>query len=378
MQNEFDRHKSSDAVKWFLTLIAFIIVGVMLAGIILGWFIQKPKTEDDVNEDEVIITDTDKSDVESEEIYAMPKAMSFTSTSLYNAMETNNAPVSVTIEAQVWPINAPNREVDYSVSWAVAPTYGNNPVTDYVTVTQADDGDLVATVSCYKAFGSDTILLKVTTRDGGFSDTCIISFVGTADSIVITGGDMVTTTTTERGEYYALGTGKTYNFDVVLDNAFHVVGSHNLTTTLDAEGVVYFGTMFSDGSSGFSYFETAEQKELSQVMDKFIKVSLDGTKISVTTDSKYIENYYSHSGPDEYYMGVYYYDQFVYLDKGGLTGGSSGVDYQTIAEENQQLLKTCYFTITVSDSVSGLSTTIKVWIEPSVSSVSLSDTTLEF
>lgn len=34
-------HKKSDTVKWVLTLVAFLIVGVMLAGIICGWFEKK-------------------------------------------------------------------------------------------------------------------------------------------------------------------------------------------------------------------------------------------------------------------------------------------------------------------------------------------------
>ena len=41
MENELRNHKKSDSFKWFLTLMAFIIVGVTLAGIILGWFAPK-------------------------------------------------------------------------------------------------------------------------------------------------------------------------------------------------------------------------------------------------------------------------------------------------------------------------------------------------
>ncbi len=35
---ELYEHKKSDTVKWVLTLIAFIIVGVLIAGLIAGWF----------------------------------------------------------------------------------------------------------------------------------------------------------------------------------------------------------------------------------------------------------------------------------------------------------------------------------------------------
>ena len=36
--NELYEHKKSDTVKWVLTLIAFIVVGVLIAGLIAGWF----------------------------------------------------------------------------------------------------------------------------------------------------------------------------------------------------------------------------------------------------------------------------------------------------------------------------------------------------
>ena len=41
MNNELQQHKKSDTVKWILTFIAFILVGIMIIGIILGWFERK-------------------------------------------------------------------------------------------------------------------------------------------------------------------------------------------------------------------------------------------------------------------------------------------------------------------------------------------------
>lgn len=41
MNNELQQHKTADTVKWILTLVAFILVGVMIIGIILGW-LEKP------------------------------------------------------------------------------------------------------------------------------------------------------------------------------------------------------------------------------------------------------------------------------------------------------------------------------------------------
>lgn len=191
-------------------------------------------------------------------------------------------------------------------------------------------------------------------------------------------GELALSNTAERGYFYLLGTGKTYNFDVIMNNVFNEVGNYNLTATVDGVGSVYFGTTFSDASSGFTYFQSAELKEISEFKDEFITVSIDGTTLSITTDSTYIENYYSYFESDEYGMGTYSYDRFVCLDEYGLIGGSNGFDYEGTAQENQTLLKSCYFTITVTDSVSGLSETINVWAEPSVSGVNLSEESLGF
>ena len=100
---ELYEHKRSDTVKWVLTLIAFIVVGVMLAGIICGWFEKK----------------------ETEEERAGTPAYSFivgnsegnrmTLTSVRNSAVTGE---SVTITATVEPDNeAENTGVDWTAAW---------------------------------------------------------------------------------------------------------------------------------------------------------------------------------------------------------------------------------------------------------------------
>ena len=37
MNNELNRHKTSDKVKWWLTLIAFLLMGVTMVGMLLGY-----------------------------------------------------------------------------------------------------------------------------------------------------------------------------------------------------------------------------------------------------------------------------------------------------------------------------------------------------
>lgn len=64
------------------------------------------------------------------------------------------------------------------MQWSENAALKNNAVTDYVTVTPISDGNRTAKVTCKRAFGSDTILIIVTTRDGGFTAQCSATFKG--------------------------------------------------------------------------------------------------------------------------------------------------------------------------------------------------------
>ena len=50
--------------------------------------------------------------------------------------------------------------------------------------------------------------------------------------------------------------------------------------------------------------------------------------------------------------------------------------YDANSKANIAALPSCYFTITVKDTVSGLSETVKVWLVTSVKSVSLNKSTV--
>ena len=139
MSNELYQHKRSDTIKWVLTLLAFILVGVMLAGIILGWFEKKEESpaEEEQTEQAAVI-DGEGNAMDADTVYAMPTAMSFSAASLAQARAQFNEPsgttitsdesVDVRIEAYVRPDDAANKKVDFSVSWGTAPTHGSEPV----------------------------------------------------------------------------------------------------------------------------------------------------------------------------------------------------------------------------------------------------------
>ena len=155
MSNELYEHKRSDTVKWVLTLISFILVGVMLAGIICGWFEKK----------------------ETEEEQAGVPAYSFivgngegnrmSLTSVRNSAVTGE---SVTITATVEPDNeAENTGVDWTAAWKNAESVwaSGKSVSDYVTLTPGGEDYAASksvTLENLQPFG-EQIIVKATARD---------------------------------------------------------------------------------------------------------------------------------------------------------------------------------------------------------------------
>lgn len=314
-----------------------------------------------------------------DDVYAMPHTMSFTEKTLLAAMAEGQT-VDVKIKAIISPYNAANQLVDYAIAWGVAPTHGSEPVTDYVTVTPDTDGSLTATVSCKQPFGTDKIIITVTTRDGGFTAQCTVSFIGAASEMSVTSSTITPIKDDKRGTYYQLGTNRTYTFDVNLDNAFHEVGSKNLSVSVSGVGSLYFGTTYASADTGISRFQNMELRELSAMADRFItSAEISGTTLTVTTGSKLVENYYSYYESDEYFTGSYTYDRYVYEDEYGLTVGDKITDdYEGKAKANTAALPSCYFTVTVTDTVSGLSETLRIWLVSSVSGVRFQDADISF
>lgn len=388
--NELYEHKRSDTVKWVLTLFAFILVGVMLAGIILGWFDKKeePPAEEEQTE-QVAVMDGEGNAMDEDTIYPMPEKMSFSAAAFAQPLAQFGEPsgttvtspqsVDVRIEAYVYPESAANKAVDFSVAWGNAPTHGSESITDYLTVTPDSDGSTTATVSCKKSFGDDTIIITVTTREGGYTATCTVSFTGIASGIEITSSTATKKSTSARGEYYELGTSKTYTFNIGLTNAFNDAAGNLSVTEIGGEGNMYFGNgSYNDG--GYINFTDMVQKSIGEFADDFItSATISGNTLTVKTGSKILENYYSSYGPDEYFITDIYYDRYVVeMNDDWSIKDSSDTFRNQNAKSNAQNIGSCYFYVTVKDSISGLTETVRLWLVSSVSGVSLSQTELEF
>ena len=348
--------------KKIIVIAAVILAVFSIIAIIAGVVISNKKDRKDT----LYITEN----FDETEIYEMPKSMAFTAKSLAEANEKGQA-VNVKIKATVIPDDASNKAVDFSVEWGYATLHKDEAVTDFVTVTQEYDGSVNATVSCKKAFDTDKIIVKVTTREGGFTAMCTVTFLGVATSMNISSAEVTPVSSAERGIYYQLGTKKTYTFNIALDNDFGNVGSKNLTATVGAVGNLYFGDEYVNSDSGLGTFSNMKSKPLSTYADRFItSATISENVLTVTVGSDLLESFYSYKDSDEY-GGTTYYDRFVFEDEYGFTSGDG---YESNAKANTEAMKSCYFTVTVTDSVSELSETIRIWLVTPVNGVKLDKT----
>ncbi len=378
--NELYEHKRSDTVKWVLTLFAFILVGVMLAGVILGWFDKKeePPAEEEQTEQAAVI-DGDGNAMDEDIVYPMPAKMSFNAQTFAQFGEpnavTSEQSVDVRIQAYVYPDDAVNKEVDFSVAWGEGAQRSAEPVTDYVTVTPESDGSRIVTVSCKKAFGDDTIVITVTTRDGGFTANCTVTFEGTPNSLKFVYDDREYSSTEEItvqanaeysvklqlvGEFGEAGE-KFGDFEVVsvtMQGKFNAKrrGINNGATlyedtiVIDLEDPYYYAYDITSGGNGSKVTFTVSQ---------FMECSIEGDTLKINALRSETSFSYPSMPPRTGTRVTYespYYDP---------RGGGEPSD--------------CRMCVLVKDKVSGVKGLIYIDIEgTAVSGVSLSETELEF
>lgn len=380
--NELYAHKRSDTVKW---VISFFLILVLLVGMVGTWVVllredETPPAEEEQTE-QAAVTDGEGNAMDADMVYPMPAKMSFNAQTFAqfgepgSAAVTSEKSVEVRIEAYVIPENANNREVDFSVAWGEGAQRSAEPVTDYVTVTPESDGSRIATVSCKKAFGDDTIVITVTTRDGGFTATCTVTFEGTPNSLKFVYDDREYSSTEEItvqanaeysvklqlvGEFGEAGE-KFGDFEVVsvtMQGKFNAKrrGINNGATlyedtiVIDLEDPYYYSYDITSGGNESKVTFTASQ---------FMECSIEGDTLTINALRSETSFSYPSMPPRTGTRVTYespYYDP---------RGGGEPSD--------------CRMCVLVKDKVSGVEGLIYIDIEgTAVSGVSLSETELEF
>ncbi len=309
----------------------------------------------------------------------LPKKLAIQCETLLRAAE-NGESVDVPIYATVKPDTALNKEVDFSVSWGEGAERAAENVEEYLTVVQESNGSNEATIRCFKAFGTDSIIITVTTRDGGFQDTCTVTYVGAAHGMEIV-NNLITQTTDARGSYYALHAGATYNFDVNLTSVLGEVtqaGSFRVSQ-IGGVGELYFGTgeitIYGDLSGSGN---KVEKKALNDIAGRFFTASVSGNVLTVTVSEKLLESYFATSQQHDY---NYFTVTDMLISKAAVEAAMGGRtvsegmwlrEYQQQVAYNAEAISTAYFFIKVTDTVSGVSQQIKVYPKSGVTAVELS------
>lgn len=125
------------------------------------------------------VTDENGNDLSGGKYYAMPAKMAFTAATYADESgnEVNSA-VTANIIATITPNNAANKKVDWSAAfknpeaeWASGKT-----LSEYITVTPAADGSLMASVTCYQAFGEQVILTVTSRENAEATASCTIDY----------------------------------------------------------------------------------------------------------------------------------------------------------------------------------------------------------
>ena len=272
--------------------------------------------------------------------------------------------LSTQVTATVLPADAPDKTVDWSVEWASDATRAGSDVSEYVTVVPSSDGSNVATVYCHKAFTGDYIYIKVTTRTGGYTATARCQYVGHPSSLSIDKSGYSTVTDSDwNANIVEVDCGNTYYFDLNLDNALGVVGSNfgdykitmttyggitthqtnynssgTVTGTLDGEVELTVADTWESDGSVYSYYAKTGGLHIA------ISCSIENGQLVV--EAKDAATAYSWQT--------------------GSRAGSAECEFSGYIDGMEP-----YTAVIVTDTVSGLSTTINIRTITTVSSVSV-------
>lgn len=316
--------------KFFSIGVLLVLVVSMLCMTLVGC-----SSQDTTTKTEMPITTNDNVTNDFSGEIVSTKFVKLAMLSAAAASETGS--VSKTLSATVLPATATNKAVDWTVEWA--DNSNTATVTDYITVTPDSDGSTNATVTCHQAF-TGNIVITVTTRQNGYSATCVVSFLGAPTDMSLSGE-----INPYGGNTYDMGIGMSYVFDINLSNPFGSVGSqfNNFSCTTAGVGSVTLGYMEHYNSSGNDvWYDTSDHiATLDSIKDNFITASYTNGKLTINT-IKSIESYYA---------------SVTRLDSGRTRGYN---------DKFRSFVDDCYFKVIVTENTSGLSKEFNIRFDTSV------------
>ncbi len=180
MNNELQDHKKSDTVKWILTLVAFILVGIMIIGIICGWFDGAKKESDKQQTEQTQTGGLLVGESKGNGIALMSAVIPTSEYASYGISAQSES--AVTLTATVQPDNtAENTGVDWAMKWKNASSSWatGKSVTDYVTLTPNGEGFMeskTVTLNNLQPFGEQIIVTATAQDNPQVTATCTLDY----------------------------------------------------------------------------------------------------------------------------------------------------------------------------------------------------------
>ena len=274
------------------------------------------------------------------------------------------------IVAIVYPEDAENKLVDWSVVWGTGASRINEDVKKYVTVTPSFDGSTIANVTCHKAFLGDEIYVTVTTRQGGYTTSACCQYQGAPETLTI---DMAGVSAINDSDWnakiYELAKGSTYSFDLVLNNTMGTVGPTfgNYKISIVAYGGINTTKTIFDKSGNVT--STTNEEISLKVIDTWdtngsVYTKLEPTITGANSNTNQISCSIENGKLKVRVLGT----PSGFSAETGNQNGSAKQEFSSYIEG-----KIPYCAVTVTDTVSGLSQTINLRPYATAEGVSLNN-----
>lgn len=236
------------------------------------------------NEQAVIVAGTESA---SEDIYAsIPSKVRGVDVSHVLSAITENGVTypSIDITATITPADAKNKNVTWTVEWDSEAELKDKSVTDYVTVTADSTNSLKATVVCKKAFRGSTIVVTVTTEEGGYAASCNVTYEGKPSAIEVNSGNALKVNLVGANSYA-----------VSLSNVFDDLGEkyyNEVTVKSFTWGGTYYGGKYNTMNGGsWEELGTNNIADL-QNIEMYIDVTYDNQTLTVNNKKSIVESAY--------------------------------------------------------------------------------------
>ena len=270
--------------------------------------------------------------------------------------------VSQTVTATITPSTVVDKYVTWSVAWANDAPLKDKNISDYIKVTDDSQGNLTATVNCYKSFKGSKAILTCTTRQGGKTGTVNIVYEGVPSSMSITAPTGVTKYNLGKDSVDLLYVGNSYSLNLAMDNIFHSVGSNfnDFTVTVSGVGSVTCGS-YSQSGRGAGWSSHSNIVDFNKIAKEFVTCSTSGNTLSINV-TKSLYDYYESK-------------ETKIVEGNGETTTYTNKLYSinTDSDGNKP-----YFLVTVKHKTLGFSAQYKFFIGEEVSKVTTSKATITF